>query len=237
MVQLKKLAKNAVYVLLLGVFILLVKYLFVPYFPSCLEFDPKCPDGSKFYLLDFGFLGVGLEKSTYTNNWQSLALTSAPRRYNSDFRIFCSLDIRSTETKSQQKRWAEYIRLRNNILKDYDLFESWLVEADYTILNEKASGNNLLHFSSQNRDPRVLKKLLQITDLDVNAQNSIGFTPLHTAVYSGNINNAELLIHNGANLKLKDKNGLSVLDWCEEPTEHQEQVCGKIVEQSENRTK
>ena len=48
---------------------------------------------------------------------------------------------------------------------------------------------------------------------DVNAKNSVGFTPLHYAAHGGQKEIAELLIAAEADVNAKDDDGTTPLDW------------------------
>ena len=50
-------------------------------------------------------------------------------------------------------------------------------------------------------------------DVDVNAKDRMGWTPLCEAVINGHKEIVELLIANGADVNAKDDRGMSPLDW------------------------
>ena len=54
--------------------------------------------------------------------------------------------------------------------------------------------------------------LLSIKMTDVNAEDEDGWTPLHAAVYWGNMEAAELLVNNGADVN-RSTNAVSEAGW------------------------
>ncbi|MGD9639188.1 MAG: ankyrin repeat domain-containing protein [Alphaproteobacteria bacterium] len=78
-------------------------------------------------------------------------------------------------------------------------------------INAKNNCNeNLLHPAAANKNPEVLKMVLTM-GFDVNETNSYGCPPLFLA--SGNVANLKILLDKGANINVKDKNGLGVLHF------------------------
>ena len=59
----------------------------------------------------------------------------------------------------------------------------------------------------------VKQHLAAGVDVDVKAESSDEWTPLHYAAYSSQKEVAELLIDKGADVNAKDKNGKTPLDW------------------------
>lgn len=74
-----------------------------------------------------------------------------------------------------------------------------------------------LHVAAAKNYLDVLKILLGIKSnkIDVNAVDEDGWTPLHAAVYWGNMDAAALLVQGGANLNLATKLGETLNDLCE----------------------
>lgn len=53
----------------------------------------------------------------------------------------------------------------------------------------------------------VVKQLLKLGDVDSNAKDSCGATPVHDAVRSGNVETFSALVQGGANLTLLNNEG------------------------------
>jgi len=68
-------------------------------------------------------------------------------------------------------------------------------------------GNTMLHFAAAGDNAGLVAALSQQHGEDVNAQNHLGQTPLHVAYKHGKLENALLLIQNGANVSAKDTDG------------------------------
>ena len=68
------------------------------------------------------------------------------------------------------------------------------------------NGFSLLHFAAQGGNPSIINKLLSL-GLDVDSRNNAGATPLMVAAYCDKQNAFKMLIQNGADPSLKDKNG------------------------------
>jgi ankyrin repeat protein len=89
---------------------------------------------------------------------------------------------------------------------------------DKSIINHTSSnGNTALHWSIKNQHYAVTKLLLSIPDIDVDATNHRGHTPLHLAAMLGDKNTVIRLLKQGAGIKnSKDKEELSPLDYAYE---------------------
>jgi hypothetical protein len=73
-------------------------------------------------------------------------------------------------------------------------------------------GRSALHFSASKNAVQKLKLLLAQKALLLNTQDRVGNTPLHLAAISNHWESAQILINAGADLSLKDKNGMSPID-------------------------
>lgn len=73
------------------------------------------------------------------------------------------------------------------------------------------STNSALHHAAQSNNTDFIDWLV-VAGGDVNGQNSLGQTALHTAVYNESVPNCVCLVRNGASLQAKDKWGYSARD-------------------------
>lgn len=71
------------------------------------------------------------------------------------------------------------------------------------------SGNNALHFAAKS-SPKMLEFMLSFP-LNLNAQNSLGESPIIAAYKNKNVAGAKMLMENGADLNLVDNYGYSVM--------------------------
>jgi len=78
-------------------------------------------------------------------------------------------------------------------------------QADRSTLSETQNEN-----SSQESCTELLVKA---ADIEIDAQNSVGQTPLHIACSRGNWNVVRLLLHKGANAELADRRGYTPGQW------------------------
>lgn len=79
------------------------------------------------------------------------------------------------------------------------------VSFDATDGDEEAVSHQLIFHQS------VLMRLFEVPDVDVNAQNHEGYTPLMKAVLASNDTAVDMLIQHGADLERKDREGNTVL--------------------------
>lgn len=83
------------------------------------------------------------------------------------------------------------------------------------------NGNNVIHQLVENNDSNVLKEgletLIEKGDLKklINQKNYIGYTPLHCAITNHNQQCAQILINNGADIRIPTDDGYRV-KWTEE---------------------
>lgn len=72
-------------------------------------------------------------------------------------------------------------------------------------------GNTPLHRACQSQQIEMVRTLLQSNDIQVDAENDCGKTPLMSAIISGNLAIAELLIRAGADVNIDYNDGISML--------------------------
>jgi hypothetical protein len=82
------------------------------------------------------------------------------------------------------------------------------------LLSERANVNvkgerglTALHMATYTRDERILQRLLEVDDLDINATNASGLTALHCCVKNNNLDCAKTLVRAGADWNIKDRSG------------------------------
>lgn len=74
-------------------------------------------------------------------------------------------------------------------------------------------GRSAVHVAAYQGSSKMLKFLLMEKSANVNALDCEGRTPLFSGAYDGNTRVVKLLCELGADLSVKDKNGLTVLDF------------------------
>ena len=82
---------------------------------------------------------------------------------------------------------------------------------DKTAVNN--NGDTLLHRSAANGHVMMCKFWVNKCELDVNAQNSIGDTPLHLAVKAGLVQIVNILLENNADKSIKNKEGMIAAEY------------------------
>ena len=75
------------------------------------------------------------------------------------------------------------------------------------------NGDTLLHRSASNGHVMMVKFWVNKCELDVNAQNSIGDTPLHVAVKAGLAQIVNMLLELGADKSIKNKEGMIAAEY------------------------
>jgi len=73
-------------------------------------------------------------------------------------------------------------------------------------------GFHVLHFAAQNASPATLKIILKKLAVSVDLVDSYGQSPLHLAVAKGHVENARLLLANGANPLCQKSDGANAID-------------------------
>ena len=90
----------------------------------------------------------------------------------------------------------ELLSHKNIYLKSKDLF-----------------GNNILHFAASHNIPTILEQILLKCKDNVNVLDYYNNTPLMYAVRNNLWNNIRILLRNGADLDIKDRNGNTAMDY------------------------
>jgi ankyrin repeat protein len=90
---------------------------------------------------------------------------------------------------------------------------------NFDLLDKK--GNNIIHKLVKSNNSKILKEtlesLIEKGDLQklINQKNYYGYTPLHIAINKENQSFAQILINNGADIRILTDNGYSI-KWIEE---------------------
>ena len=95
-------------------------------------------------------------------------------------------------------------------------FDKKEFDANHRELNRLTDQNaSLLHFSIVGGNLDTIRYLLE-RNLNVNAKNLYGETPLHWCCKEGKLEILKLLIKNGADVELRDYDGNSIVHWAAE---------------------
>ena len=87
-----------------------------------------------------------------------------------------------------------------------------LIQNGAEITAEDNCGNTIVHLASRHSTQKILEFLLERKEISVNALNNSNQTPLmHACLDGGHLDKIKTLINNGANIKVKDNHGASVL--------------------------
>lgn len=82
-----------------------------------------------------------------------------------------------------------------------------------SLLQYNNDENGLLHIATKNSNLKLLKYLLSLEDIKVDARNRQQQTPLHLAVYEGNLETINLLIVAGADIEARDSDEDTPVCW------------------------
>ncbi len=124
------------------------------------------------------------------------------------------------------------------LYKEYYNTVKLLISKGTEFVNLAAGEKNMtpLHYAAQSikhyHTPIIA--LMFKKQIRVNAQTLDGHTPLHFAVYHGNFSLVKFLIKNGANQKIKDKNGKLAIEYCSANKDIPESIQKKIYQYLEN---
>ena len=93
-----------------------------------------------------------------------------------------------------------------------------LIKNNINSLDEE--GNNIIHKIVENNDSQILKQSLKTLKKKellkiINQKNYIGYTPLHCAITNHNQECAQILINNGADIRIITDDGYQV-KWAKE---------------------
>jgi ankyrin repeat protein len=85
----------------------------------------------------------------------------------------------------------------------------------YSIIgcSRNPEGFTLLHWAAKKGDLALVKTLVQEKEMNVNARDKEGRTPLYIAAREGYRNCVDYLIKNGAETGIRDKEGMTILHW------------------------
>lgn len=81
------------------------------------------------------------------------------------------------------------------------------------------NGRTEIFFAISTNDIPKVKSLAEDLSVDINKQDVIGWTPLHWAVHQKNLKIVKILLNNGANINLKNKDGSTPLNLCQRDSE------------------
>lgn len=88
-----------------------------------------------------------------------------------------------------------------------------LLQHGASLLDETVSHDIVLFISIQRSDYQMVKNLVRLFYANVNVGNSMGVTPLHVAIETGNLAMIKLLIELGANVNLRCANGSTPIHY------------------------
>jgi len=95
-----------------------------------------------------------------------------------------------------------------------EILRRWLDERGFDANARNAEGETATHWAARSESEfsaETLRYLLEERKLDPNAKNLKGETPLHWAAASGSLENAKILVENGASVDAKDGEGKTPL--------------------------
>jgi len=92
-----------------------------------------------------------------------------------------------------------------SVVKSANIEEIKKLISTYKINYRDGLGDTLLHIALKTNSSLVVNFLFDQSDIDLNAKNILGQTPLHIAAMNGQLDNLKLLISKGANVKDTDR--------------------------------
>lgn len=97
---------------------------------------------------------------------------------------------------------------------EMDVLEYYIQSGDYDLnFVQSESGGTILHWAIINKQPHVVRRLLQERSLNINIQDKKGHTPLFLAIKMRNEEQARLLLEAGANPNLINLRGYAPLHF------------------------
>ena len=87
-----------------------------------------------------------------------------------------------------------------------------LIENNHFILSANVDGDSLLHLACDNHQEEIVKYLI-LKNIEINAKNSLGETPLHISVFRGYSRIASHLLSHGADPYIKADDNRSTFDY------------------------
>jgi ankyrin repeat protein len=92
----------------------------------------------------------------------------------------------------------------------------YLVSKGADLNTENKSGKTALNYAVEKDYLEIVKYFIEAQGLDVNAKNSLDWTPLQSAAFHGRFNIVQYLISKGANLNTENKAGKTALNYAVE---------------------
>ncbi|WP_405252261.1 ankyrin repeat domain-containing protein [Capnocytophaga cynodegmi] len=137
-----------------------------------------------------------------TNNQGHSALTSAVARNTSDVVSYLIKKGADINVKDVKGNTLVYYLLESYTPKDIKKFdEKWniLAEKGLNFAQNQEKGNNIYHLAVDKADLNLLQKVVSV-NVDINAKNQDGLTPLHKAAMTAkNLDIIKFLLEKGAN--------------------------------------
>ena len=97
-----------------------------------------------------------------------------------------------------------------------------LIQNGADIQARDCDASTVLHFASHNSNQEVVKFLLKLNEISVNATDNLNRTPLmHACIDGGRLDNIKMLIQNGADIQASSKNGSTVLHFASRFSNHE----------------
>lgn len=95
------------------------------------------------------------------------------------------------------------------------------------------SEHNLMHAAALNKEHPDVLLLLHQLEVDINAQDRYGRTPLHQAIDANNVDAAKILLDFGADISILNEAGSSPVEYCNGVLQYHypdHQTCLVVVE-------
>lgn len=201
----------------------------IPYIPVLWDFPNDTPLTKASFEGNISIINMLLENgaSMNTNKHSWRPLEAALMRYNPNkvdvikLLIENGADVNLKSSHGESPILIEtkkILREKNGTKnKDEELINyrvfMLLVEQGADIHAEDSSGRNVLFNVAFSDNVLVAKYLINTQEFDLNKQDAMGWTPLICAIKSNSYDVAKILIENGADKSIKDKEGKTAIDY------------------------